>query len=295
MNELKIFENGEFGQIRTITIDSEVWFVGKDVAESLGYSNSSKAVSVHVDEDDRIVKTLQAPSQNGNVVKTQTTLINESGLYALIFGSKMESAKKFKRWVTSEVLPTLRQTGSYTLLKPDSYMIEDKVERASRWIEEEEERQQLRQENFVLIEENAEMKPKADFHDIVSASDEEITVNKMAGVLCDQYNFKVGEKKLFEFLRKKKYLCTAQHVWNKPSQAMINGGYMLYKERISRKYNKYKRRREEEIVFTPLITGKGQVYIAKKVMENKEYIQSLIPYKPDWDACRNIKNVGEEY
>ena len=269
--------------------------MGKDVAGSLGYSNSSKAVSVHVDEDDRIVKTLQAPSQNGNVVKTQTTLINESGLYALIFGSKLESAKKFKRWVTSEVLPTLRQTGSYTLLKPDSYMIEDKVERASRWIEEEEERQQLRQENFVLIEENAEMKPKADFHDIVSASDEEITVNKMAGVLCDQYNFKVGEKKLFEFLRKKKYLYTAQHVWNKPSQAMINGGYMLYKERISRKYNKYKRRREEEIVFTPLITGKGQVYIAKKVMENKEYIQALIPYKPDWDACRNIKNVGEEY
>lgn len=113
MNKLQIFNSAEFGEIRTVTIDNEPWFVGKDVALALGYSNASKAVSVHVEEEDRILKVLEADSQNGNVVKTQTALINESGLYALIFGSKLESAKRFKHWVTSEVLPTIRKTGSY--------------------------------------------------------------------------------------------------------------------------------------------------------------------------------------
>lgn len=113
MNELQIFNSEEFGDIRTVTIDNEPWFVGKDVALALGYSNASKAVSVHVEEEDRILKVLEADSQNGNVVKTQTALINESGLYALIFGSKLDSAKRFKRWVTSEVLPAIRKTGSY--------------------------------------------------------------------------------------------------------------------------------------------------------------------------------------
>ena len=113
MENLQIFNNEEFGQIRTIAINGEPWFVGKDVAEALGYSNSSKAVSAHVSEEDRILKTIEADSQNGNVVKTQTAFINESGLYSLIFSSKLDSAKKFKRWVTSEVLPTIRKTGSY--------------------------------------------------------------------------------------------------------------------------------------------------------------------------------------
>lgn len=113
MNEIKLFTNKEFGEIRTMNIDEEPWFVGKDVTEALGYSNASKAVSTHVGEEDRILKVLEADSQNGNVVKTQTALINESGLYALIFGSKLESAKRFKHWVTSEVLPAIRKTGSY--------------------------------------------------------------------------------------------------------------------------------------------------------------------------------------
>lgn len=115
MNELQIFTNEEFGEIRTVQLNNETYFVGKDVAEALGYSNASKAVSVHVSEEDRILKTLEADSQNGNVVKTQTALINESGLYALIFGSKLESAKRFKHWVTSEVLPAIRKTGSYEM------------------------------------------------------------------------------------------------------------------------------------------------------------------------------------
>lgn len=115
--DIAIFKNEEFGQVRSVMIGDEPWFVGKDVAEALGYSNASKAVSVHVSEEDRILKTLEADSQNGNVVKTQTALINESGLYGLIFGSKMKSAKRFKRWVTSEVLPAIRRTGRYEMPK----------------------------------------------------------------------------------------------------------------------------------------------------------------------------------
>lgn len=112
MNELKIFNNEEFGKIRTVTIDNEPWFVGKDVADNLGYQNGSRDINRHVSEDDRIKDMIFDGNQN-----KETILINESGLYALIFGSKLESAKEFKHWVTSEVLPALRKTGSYEMPK----------------------------------------------------------------------------------------------------------------------------------------------------------------------------------
>ena len=112
MNDLKIFNNAEFGQIRTVVIDGAPWFVGKDVAGALGYSRERDAVATHVSEDDAakygIIDALGR--------EQQTTIINESGLYALIFGSKLEEAKNFKHWVTSEVLPSLRQTGTYSML-----------------------------------------------------------------------------------------------------------------------------------------------------------------------------------
>lgn len=116
MNELQIFKNVEFGEVRTVTIDNEPWFVGKDVAEALGYSDTNKAVAMHVENDDKKLNDKTSPSfgQRG------ATLINESGLYALIFGSKLESAKRFKHWVTSEVLPALRETGSYEIPKKDT-------------------------------------------------------------------------------------------------------------------------------------------------------------------------------
>ena len=116
MNELKIFNNAEFGQVRTVVIDGEPWFVGKDIATALGYSNASKAVMAHVDNDDKQKHMLKADSQNGNVV-TETTLINESGLYSLILSSKLPAAKQFKHWVTADILPTLRKTGKYELPK----------------------------------------------------------------------------------------------------------------------------------------------------------------------------------
>lgn len=111
MNELQIFNNEEFGQIRTVTINNEPWFVGKDVAEALGYAKARNAIASHVEQDDK----KDAPIQGDLGGVQQMTIINESGLYALIFGSKLESAKRFKRWVTSEVLPTIRKTGQYQM------------------------------------------------------------------------------------------------------------------------------------------------------------------------------------
>lgn len=107
--EIQIFKNDEFGQVRTTTINGEPWFVGKDVADILGYSNPRDAIAKHVDDDDRNTVAIRDGKGNPN-----QTIINESGLYALIIGSKLPTAKKFKRWVTSEVLPSIRKTGSYT-------------------------------------------------------------------------------------------------------------------------------------------------------------------------------------
>lgn len=109
MEEIRIFNNPDFGDVRTVMIDGEPWFVGKDVANALGYSRERDAISNHVDKDDAVKHGVTDSMGR----EQQTTIINESGLYSLIFGSKLDSAKKFKRWVTSEVLPTLRKTGGY--------------------------------------------------------------------------------------------------------------------------------------------------------------------------------------
>ncbi len=114
MNEIKIFGNAEFGEIRTIIMNNEPWFVGKDVAEILGYERITKATVDHVDDDDRIMIDSETQSYFGiELGQRGGWLINESGLYSLIFSSKLESARRFKRWVTSEVLPSIRKTGSY--------------------------------------------------------------------------------------------------------------------------------------------------------------------------------------
>ena len=119
MEQLKIFENEEFGSIRTVTKDGEVWFVGKDVADILEYANTAKAIRDHVDDEDKLTERIVLSGQNREVI-----CINESGLYGLILSSKLPSARKFKRWVTSEVLPAIRKTGSYDM---DEYSPEMKA------------------------------------------------------------------------------------------------------------------------------------------------------------------------
>lgn len=109
MQELQIFKNEEFGQVRTIVIDGEPWFVGKDVATALGYAKPSDVIGKRIDEEDKGISKMETPSGRQEVI-----IINESGLYTLILGSKLDSAKRFKRWVTAEVLPSIRKTGTYT-------------------------------------------------------------------------------------------------------------------------------------------------------------------------------------
>lgn len=123
MNDLQIFNNEEFGQIRTVTIDNEPWFVGKDVAIALGYTNPQKAVRDHVLEEDRGMNEMDTPSGRQNLA-----VINESGLYALIFGSKLDSANRFKHWVTSEVLPSIRKNGNYQMMKHESSELSPQIQ-----------------------------------------------------------------------------------------------------------------------------------------------------------------------
>lgn len=142
-NQMTIFKNPAFGEVRIIKGENNTpWFVGKDVATILGYKDPKRSIYDHVDEEDKTTVLIQHPGSN---YKSNTTLINESGLYALILSSKLPQAKQFKHWVTSEVLPSIRKTGSYSIQqKVDSYMIEDSIARAKRWIEEEEERRTLK-------------------------------------------------------------------------------------------------------------------------------------------------------
>ena len=165
MNNLKIFENEQFGEIRTIIDENnEPWFVGKDVAEILEYAKPRNAIARHVDDEDK----KGAPIQGDLGGKQEMTVINESGLYSLIFSSKMDKAREFKRWVTSEVLPAIRKHGAYmtdntlekALLNPD-YLIE----LANVIKDEREKNLQLQKHNSILSVENEIMKPKADYFD----------------------------------------------------------------------------------------------------------------------------------
>ena len=173
MNELQIFENKEFGKIRTVEINNEPYFVGKDVADILGYTNAPKAIRDHVDTEDKTV------NDSFTVNGTKGILINESGLYSLILSSKLPTAKKFKRWVTSEVLPSIRKHGMYAtdelIANPDIAIA------AFQALKEEREQRQLLQ--FECNKQKqiiGELKPKADYTDIILQSKSLVTVTQIA-------------------------------------------------------------------------------------------------------------------
>lgn len=167
---LQIFENAEFGQVRTVTIDNEPWFVGKDVATALGYSNSRKALADHVQEDDKGVT--KCDTLGG---KQDLTIINESGLYSLIFGSKLESAKRFKHWVTSDVLPSIRKHGVYA--------VDELINNPEMAIKAFTALKEEREKNKVLIADNQRMKPKEIFADAVASSKTSILIGDLAKIL----------------------------------------------------------------------------------------------------------------
>ena len=173
MKELKIFENEQFGSIRTVEIDSTPYFVGKDVAEILGYTNPPKAIRDHVDDEDKTVNELF--TVNG----TKGTLINESGLYSLILSSKLPKAKEFKRWVTSEVLPAIRKHGVYAvdevLENPDMLIS------ALQALKEEKAKAKRLTETLAVQEQQiAELKPKASYYDVVLNCKDLVSVTEIA-------------------------------------------------------------------------------------------------------------------
>ena len=251
---IELFKNNEFGTVRVLKDEScEPWFVGVEIAKILGYSNPTKAILMHVDKEDIKKEVIEAPSQNGMMVKTETNLINESGLYSLILKSKLPQAKKFKRWVTSEVLPAIRKHGGYltpekveeVLLNPDTI-----IQLATKLKKEQQRRKQL--ENEVI-----ELKPKAFFADVVSNAEDAILVRDFAK-LISKGNFSIGEKRLFKWLRENGYLMQN----NKPYQRYIDMGIFKVIER-SRTDDKGTR-----IFHTTKITGKGQIYLQRKIYED---------------------------
>ena len=248
-NAIKIFENEEFGSVRTMEINGEPYFVGKDVAEILGYANTSKALIDHVDDEDKLNnETLSSLGQRGG------WLINESGLYSLILSSKLPTAKKFKRWVTSDVLPAIRKTGSYSIQsKPDSYTIEDPAARARRWAEEYEEKKALE----AKIE---EQKPLVEYAEHIQASKDVIDMKSMAK-LASKNGIKIGRNKLFSFLRDRKIL---------DSENIPYANYMdkEWFEVVESTYTFSNG--EEKITKTTLVKPKGQLGIVRQL--RKYYI-----------------------
>ena len=253
MNELKIFENAEFGQVRTVTIDNEPWFVGKDVAEALGYAKARNAIASHVSDEDK----KDAPIQGTPGGMQTMTMINESGLYALIFGSKLEAAKRFKHWVTSEVLPAIRKHGAYAvdelLNNPDMAI------KAFTALKEERERNELLQAY------NARMKPKEIFADAVSASKQSILIGELAKLL-KQNGYDTGEKRLFTYLRDNGYLIRRKGTdYNAPTQRSMEMGLFEVKETAVTHSDGH-----TTINKTTKITGKGQQYFINKFLDNSK-------------------------
>ena len=188
MNELKVFQNEEFGTVRTMTINGEPYFVGKDVADILGYTDTAKAIRVHVDEEDKGVDEMDTPGG-----KQKTVFINESGLYSLILSSKLPRAKRFKRWVTSEVLPSIRKHGVYAvdeiLQDPDILITALQALKAER-----EANRNLHEQVAVKTQQIAELQPKASYYDLVLSCRDALPVS----VIAKDYGW--SAKKMNKFL-----------------------------------------------------------------------------------------------
>ncbi|HGF7765761.1 TPA: phage antirepressor KilAC domain-containing protein [Enterococcus faecium] len=250
MNTPQIF-NFEQNEVRTVLVNDEPYFVGKDVAEVLGYSKPRNAISTHVDEEDK----QDAPIQGGLGGKQKMTIINESGLYSLILKSKLPSAKKFKRWVTSEVLPAIRKHGAY-LTDEKAYDITHNPDSLADLLLQAGE--QLKQKELII----QEMQPKAIFADAVQGSVNSCLVKDLATIL-KQRGVNIGQNRLFEWLRENGYLCKEGRRKNQPTQRSMDLKIMDVREHI-------RTNSHGELVtkFTPLITGKGQQYFVNKFLEN---------------------------
>lgn len=256
MNNLEIFKNEEFGEIRTVTINNEPYFVGNDVATILGYAEPRSTVSKKVDAEDKGVAKLETPSGI-----QEMTVINESGLYSLILGSKLESAKRFKHWVTSEVLPSIRKNGGYIAgqetLSDDELMAKALLVAQNKIAE----RDGIIQRQREQIEAD---KPKTIFADAVSASKTSILVGDLAKLIC-QNGYQIGQKRLFQWLRDNGYLIKSGNSKNMPMQRYVENGLFEIKES-----NVQNPDGSVRTTRTTKVTGKGQIYFINKFIGNTE-------------------------
>lgn len=255
MNALQIFENPEFGRIRTVEVEGEPWLVGKDVAQALGYGEGkslANAVANHVDEEDKGVTELMTPGGSQKMV-----IINESGLYSLVLSSKLPTARKFKRWVTSEVLPSIRKHGGYltpekledVLLHPDTL-----IRLAQNLKEEQEKRRALE----AKVEED---KPKVVFAEAVETSHTSILVGELAKLL-KQNGVDMGQQRLFQWMRENGFLIARKGTdYNMPTQKSMEMGLFEIKERTISDPAGVTR-----ITKTPKITGRGQTYFINRFL-----------------------------
>lgn len=253
MNELTFFMNAEFGTIRAVNINGEPWLVGKDVAKALGYQNPSKALSDHVDPEDKLNnESLSSLGQRGG------WLINEGGLYSLVLSSKLPDAKRFRRWVTSEVLPSIRKHGGY--IAGQERMTDEELMARALLVADSKIKERDR-----LIAEQAQqitaMRPAQIFASAVSVSDQSCLVGELAKIL-KQNGVAIGQNRLFNWLRQNGYLIRRQGTdYNMPTQRAMELGLFAIKETAITHSDGHM-----TISRTPKVTGKGQQYFINKFL-----------------------------
>lgn len=260
-NKMTLFTNEELGNVRALEIDGEPYFVGKDVAEILGYSNPRKAIGDHVDDED---KTDGVTIRDSIGREQKPIIINESGLYSLILSSKLPKAKEFKRWVTAEVLPAIRKTGGYvndTAQFVESYFgqLEPNQKHALTMMFDESKR---------MSAQLKEQAPKVLFANAVETAHNSILIGDLAKIIR-QNGVDIGQNRLFSWLRMNDYLIKSGDRRNMPTQKSMDLG--LFEVKIS---TYYRPDGTVDITKTPKVTGKGQTYLINKFLSSARGVES---------------------
>lgn len=257
MSNLQLF-NFEGNRVRTLKINDEPYFVGKDVASILGYSNTRDALNKHVDSEDKNTVAIHDGITRGN---PNQVVINESGLYSLILSSKMPNARKFKHWVTSEVLPAIREHGAYMTDEKAFDVVNNKDGLASLL---QQAADQLRAKDIQI----EKMKPKALFADSVATSKSTVLIGELAKILRGN-GVDIGATRLFRWMREHGYLINRKGSdWNMPTQRSMNLGLFKIKETTINHSNG-----TTSISKTPKVTGKGQQYFINKFLKGRELVE----------------------
>ena len=255
MNDIQVFNNEQFGSIRTAGTAQEPIFCAADICRALGYTNGPKAIKDHCDDGD--ITKRYTPTSSG---VQNMTFVTESGLYSLIFGSKLERAKQFKHWVTSEVLPSIRKHGMYATEATVESMLNDPenaILMLQAYQKERKERMAAQQQVEKLEAQAIEDKPKIIYADAVKGSTSSCLIGELAKMIA-QNGYPIGEKRLFQWLRDHHYLCAYGERFNQPYQQYIEQGLFTMKQNVFSVDGEMRTRN------TTKVTGKGQIYFINK-------------------------------